>query len=294
MMDHLWVILSLVSAFSAATSGALIKKALTRHNEYLVAWLVLLISLPVFYGALLSGPLPRIDRNFYSAIAPAIPLEAAATILYVKALKVSPLSLTLPFLSLTPLFLTVVSFILLGERLSAIGLIGILCISAGSYTLHLKESGGGLFQPLRAIAREKGSVLMILVAFIYSLTSSYGKMAIENSSPIFFAAAYYTLLACVMTPLALYEGRRELLLLRQSRILKSVILPGLFSAVGTLCYVTAIHMTKVAYMISVKRLSLLLGVYYGYILFNEVQIRERLAGTALMLGGFILIVLYGG
>ncbi len=292
-MEHIWLIPSVICAIAAATSGALVKKALARHNEYLVAWLVLMVSLPVFYIALLRGPLPPVNRAFFRAIGPAIPMEVAATILYVKALKASPLSLTLPFLSLTPLFLTVMPFILFGETLSPFGLLGILLIAVGSYLLNLREARTGFLEPFRAIGREKGSLFMVLVAFIYSLTSSYGKMAVESTSPLFFAATYYTLLAVALTPLALLEGGRELRRAWKTGLIRSVIAPGLVSAVGTLCYVTALHLTKVAYMISVKRLSLILGVYYGYLFFNEVRVRERLAGTALMLAGFLVIVLYG-
>jgi len=54
----------------------------------------------------------------------------------------------------------------------------------------------------------------------------------------------------------------------------------------------AISLTQVAYMISVKRLSLLMGVLYGYILFKETNIKERFAGTLLMIIGFAMIILF--
>ncbi len=56
--------------------------------------------------------------------------------------------------------------------------------------------------------------------------------------------------------------------------------------------ISPLSLTNVAYMISVKRLSLLIGVFYGHVLFRESGIRERLLGTALMLTGFVLIVLF--
>jgi drug/metabolite transporter (DMT)-like permease len=43
-------------------------------------------------------------------------------------------------------------------------------------------------------------------------------------------------------------------------------------------------------MISLKRMSLIIGVIYGYIFFKERHIRERLAGASLMLAGFVMIV----
>jgi uncharacterized membrane protein len=52
----------------------------------------------------------------------------------------------------------------------------------------------------------------------------------------------------------------------------------------------AIKLTKVAYMISVKRTSLLIGVLYGYFLFREENIRGRFLGALLMFAGFVLVV----
>ncbi len=101
-MTYTWVLLALLSAFALATSDALTKKALVTGNEYLVAGFRLLFSLPLLFLFLFFIPFPEPDREFYKAFAIALPLEAAAMVLYIKALKISPLSLTLPFLSLTP------------------------------------------------------------------------------------------------------------------------------------------------------------------------------------------------
>src|SRR4030043_1798235 len=109
IMYSSWVIPSLISAFTLATSDALTKKVLSCSNEYIVAWLRLVFSLPLLFVALLFIPLPGLDKWFYIAFFVSIPLEILSIVLYTKALKLSPLSLTLPFLSLTPLFLIFVS-----------------------------------------------------------------------------------------------------------------------------------------------------------------------------------------
>ncbi|NTU42677.1 MAG: DMT family transporter, partial [Nitrospirales bacterium] len=150
-MENLWVLCGLVSAFSLATSDALTKKAVVLHNEYLIGWLRLAISLPFLWLTLFFTPIPPLDRDFFTAFLIALPLEVVATILYVKALKLSPLSLTLPFLSLTPIFLIVVPYIILHETLSLSGVLGVVCIAAGSYTLNLGELSQGVLAPFRAI-----------------------------------------------------------------------------------------------------------------------------------------------
>lgn len=66
--------------------------------------------------------------------------------------------------------------------------------------------------------------------------------------------------------------------------------PGLFYSLMVITHMTAMSLTKVAYMISVKRTSLLIGVAYGYLLFKEEQIRGRFFGALLMFAGFVMVI----
>ena len=292
-MVHTWVLLSLVCAFALATSDALTKRALVRSNEYLAAWLRFVFSLPLLLLMWPVVPTPKLDSVFYTAFILSLPLEIAAMIVYVKALKVSPLSLTLPFLSLTPVLLIVVSYIILGEKVSFQGGIGIAVLAAGGYILHLHEIRNGLWMPFRAIRREKGSLLMIVVAVIYSVTATLGKMAIEHSSPLFFGITYFCAVTVLFAPIAAWMGRHEMKQFFFTGQYKRLFFPGLFYSIMIVSHMTALNLTKVAYMISVKRISLVIGVLYGYFLFRETNIRERMLGTLLMLTGFVLIVTAG-
>ena len=289
-MAYTWVSLALISALTLATSDALTKRTLARSNEYLVAWFRILFSIPPLLLIWFFIPVPELDIEFYKAFAFALPLEIIAIIFYIKALRISPLSLTLPFLSLTPVFLILVSYLIIGEKVSFRGGIGIILIAVGSYTLNLHEMRKGIFEPFRAITKEKGSILMISVALIYSVTSSLGKMAIEHSSPLFFGITYFIAVTIVFAPIALWMGKGELKSFISEKQFKGILLPGLFYSIMIASHMIAISLTKVAYMISIKRTSLIIGVIYGYLLFKEKNIRERLTGAVLMFIGFIMIV----
>jgi len=289
-MTLLWFPLALLCALALATSDALTKKALAGRDEVLILWLRFAVALPFLLASLLVIPIPVLAPGFWPAVVTALPLEMLAAFLYVRALKVSPLGLTLPFLAFTPVFLLVIPSLLLDERIAPAGGVGILCIAVGSYALNLKTVRQGFLAPFRAIGSEPGSRLMIAVAFIYSFTSTLGKKAISCSSPLFFAALYFSLLVIAFAPIALWCGRRELAPGSRRDTLRAAILPGISYAVSIASHMLAISLTQVAYMISVKRLSLLFGVIYGHLLFNEPEIRERLLGTSLMLAGVTLIV----
>ncbi len=289
-MGYSWVILSLISAFSLATSDALTKKALTYNNEYIVAWFRLLFAVPFLFCIWIFIPQPELDIKFYKAFVFALPLEILAMVLYIKALKVSPLSLTLPFLSLTPVFLILVSYVVLEEKVSLQGGIGVIFLAAGSYTLNLHEMRDGIFKSFKAITKEKGSIFMIFVALIYSITSSLGKMAIEHSSPLFFGTTYFIVMTIIFTPVALMMGGNEAKKFVAGKQYKGLFFPGLFYSIMIASHMLAMSLTKVAYMISLKRTSVMIGVLYGYFIFKEKNIRERLSGALLMFIGFVMIV----
>lgn len=285
-----WFPLTLLCALSLATSDALTKKALTGRDEVLILWLRFVVSLPFLLGGLCFTPLPAPALGFWTTIATAMPLEILASILYVRALRLSPLSLALPFLAFTPVFLLAVPFVLLGERIAPTGAVGIVLIAIGSYSLNLREIRHGFFAPLLAIYREPGSRLMLAVAFLYSFTSTLGKKAITCSSPLFFGSVYYSLLVLVLAPYALHRGRLDLVPERRWDTLRAAFPPGLSYGVMISSHLVALGLTQVAYMISVKRLSLVFGVLYGHLMFREEGLRERLLGTGIMVAGVALIV----
>ncbi|MFQ5646176.1 MAG: EamA family transporter [bacterium] len=285
-----WIWLGLVCAFSSATSDALSKKAFKHHHVWLVAWARLLYILPLLWVGFLLEGVPSLDSTFWAVSLSALPLELAATLLYYKALEISPLSLTIPFLALTPVFLIATAFILMGELPTFIGTGGIFLIALGAYLLNLSPGHKTVWDPLKAIGREKGSIYMILVAFIYSITSALGKIAVQHATPLSFIAVYFTLLT-VMLGAVVYQKDRS----GFSRVFSA---PGRFGLIGfffglmLLSHFYAIRLTEVAYLISLKRLSLIFSIGYGYLFFRETNIRSRLLGASVMFAGAVVISLW--
>jgi len=55
-----------------------------------------------------------------------------------------------------------------------------------------------------------------------------------------------------------------------------------------------ISMTKAAYMMSIKRLSIVFGVIFGGLVFHEENFQMRLLGAMLMFSGAVVILLMAG
>lgn len=283
-----WFYLSLVAAMFLSTTDALSKIALKDSNVFVIAWARWAFSSPLLLLLLFFIDIPRLDRTFFIVTACAVPLEVLAILLYIRALSISPLSLTVPFLALTPVFLIATSFLFLGEMPDASGVAGIVFIAAGAYILNIADMKKGIFEPIQSIAREKGSVLMIIVAFIYSITSNLGKIAVLHSSPLFFAAVYNLVLAIVLLPFVFSSvGSITREIGKNVVVFLSI---GFFYGLMMVAHFSAIRLIEVSYMISVKRMSLIFSVIYGRLLFRESRISERFLGSVIMVSGVVLIV----
>ncbi len=232
-------------------------------------------------------PLVRPDKIYFLSMAAALPLELLALYLYMKAIKVSPLSLTLPFLAFTPVFMILTGRLLLGERLSPWGVLGIFLIVIGAYCINLSHIRSGFFAPLKAIMKEPGSWMMLIASFIYSITSVIGKLGILHSNPYFFATTYFTALMILIVLLAPFVHDFHARSLIRSP-LKGMIV-GLITGVEIFSHVLAISQIQAAYMIAIKRTSIIYGVLYGAWLFKEEKIGERLFGAVIMIGGVCII-----
>jgi len=281
-----------MAAVSLATSDALTKRFFSNLPPLMMGLARLGYALPWLLAALFFIPWIIPDTTFWFCIAVGLPLEALAFYCYMKALKVSPLSLTVPFLAFTPGFIILTGWIILGEEISPGGFWGIILIIAGAYFLNLSKTRYGILDPLMAIFRERGSRLMLLVSFLYAFTSTIGKLAIIHSNPYIFGITYNVALAVLLTlflpAAAIAEPVRDLI----RRPLIGLIL-GALVATTIFSHMLAISMTNVAYMISLKRTSLLFGVLYGALWFKEEKIAERLTGAIIMIIGVFLIGWYG-
>ena len=284
----LWVIFALITALSLSTADALSKRAMAKSDEYVIAWVREGYALPFIALAFFFIPIPHLDKTFYLSVLILLPLEITALILYVKAIKISPLSLTIPYMALSPVFIIIIAFFLLGERPDKSGFAGIFFIVAGAYLLNAKAGGSGLLAPIKAIAKERGSIFMIIVAVIYSITATIGKIAVQHSSPIFFGFFYPLLLTIV---LSMVVGIKGTLYQVASRPIVFLFI-GIFTAIMILSHFLAISMADVAYVISVKRTSLVFSVIYGWLIFKEIDMAERLLGSIFMLAGVVSITVF--
>lgn len=288
-----WFPLSIVCALSLASADALTKKFFPDYSGWQLVIMRFGGSALLLLPVSLYTPLPPVPLIFWLWIAVLIPFELLAMWLYMRAIRDSPLCLTLPYLAFTPVFNVVTGYIILGETVSFRGFTGILLVVAGAYFLNVDHAGSISLRswsaPLGAIFRERGSRLMLGVAVIYSLTSVMGKQAMLYATPASFGPFYFTLIGFLLLGSALLCQPKGLqkLFFRWHQVL----IVGALTAIMVITHFIAIAHVEVAYFISIKRSSLLFGIVYGALLFGEHKLLRNLFAGSVMLIGMSFIVL---
>ncbi len=270
------ILLALASAFFWATNDIFNKKSLLReYNENFVLW----IRFPV--GAVLLFPFGIYFWDFNFTVLWTtfvwLPLEIIASVFFIKGIKYAPLSVGMPFFAFMPLFSAFFGFLILGERISFYGLMGIVLILLGSFVIT-----GGSF--LSFFRMNRGSLYMMLSATLFGFNVVIGKYAIVESNPYFFAWYYCLVMSAGLLPMV---GMRELLNIRNYRNPFNIPM-GVFFSLGMVAYTSALIYTYTSYVASVERLAIVLDVIYGKVFFGE-EISKSFQGAILMVLGAILL-----
>jgi len=288
----LWLLLAFLTAFFRSIQDVISKKVLSIADEYLVAFgsrfVAVIFLIPVLIYEINQKGFPNLTPAFWIAITVSGAANVLTMVLYMKALKVSDLSLALPMLTFTPLFLLITSPIMIGEWPDMSGFLGVLSIVLGSYLLNASKWKEGYFAPFKALLHQRGPQLMITIAFIWSITSNVDKMGLNITSAIFWSIALNIAMSAGLFPLMLMKSKTRV----RKEHLKAFFWIGLAAALTTIFHMSAIELANVSYVIAIKRLSVLFGVVFGYLLFKEKDFKERLTGASFMVAGVALISVF--
>lgn len=287
----LWVALSLFSAFATAAYQIYSKKLLKEYSN------IVLIFCSFLFGAFLFAPfpalygIPNIDALFWISLVMFSALFFTTSYLILASLKLSPISEVLPILSATPLFTIALSFIMLRQLPTIYGAAGILLTVIGYYLLSIDTLKFGLFAPIKSPFVKKGAFLMLLASFLLSILANLYKIGIEHSNEFFFLTLGYLLTAAVSFAIMVFQKNAWRAQAGKPRINRHLILIGILWGLIDIFYVFAIKYAIVPYVVSIKRLSVLFGVFSGIIVFREKNFTMKMLGTAIMLAGAFIIIM---
>jgi len=234
---------------------------------------------------------PEIKPAFYYSIIVASVIDVIAAWCFLNAIASTQLAKTFPLVAFTPTFLLGTSFFILGELPSILGLAGILLIVCGAYLLRAESIKVGVLEPIKPLLKEKGQRHMLMAAFLFSFLAVFFKKAILNSSPFFAFGVTQLLSTLFLTTLFLKKKTLGALFKKTADNFKLLFIASIVGFLAGLTLFTAFQLGLAAYVVSVKRTSILFTIILGYIFFREDHIiRNLLIGSIIVSGIFLISV----
>ena len=285
----IWFFLALASAILSAT-GDLVNKdilkkvdAITSSTGVFLASSIVLLIISAVKG------IPNLGDGFFLAVLGAAVLTAIASLMFFSALKELDLSLAIPLLSFTPVFMLFSSFVLLGEFPTRGGVFGILSVVAGVYIMNFNKKHASFFKPLTELFHNPHMFYMLGVAFIFSLSSTIDKIVVLNSDPFFGSGIVYAITGGILGGVMAFKKRSIRLLWGSSH---KFLLTGLAWG-GSAIAANYAYMLQIApYVVTIKRTGILFSVLYGCLVLGEKEAFNRFVGALVMVAGVVLILLF--
>ncbi|MES0447130.1 MAG: DMT family transporter [Desulfobacterales bacterium] len=286
----IWFFLSLAAALSIAARDVSIKSYKDLQPREIAA-LELFWALPALIIGCVFVETPPLDQTFWWTFILSIPINIMAYVLYLNAIKISPISLSVPFLAFTPIFMILTGFWVLGETINLWGGFGTGLIVIGSYILHFKKNQLSFSAPFSAFIHEKGSWYMLIVAVLFAFAAVIGKKAILHSSPLFFSYSFFLVFNVLILMGLFVRGKNN-----WQKIIRNSP-KGLWLGSLLMIHISfhglAISISTAVYMVAVKRSSILFSVLLSWLILKERDIHYRGLGTLIMFVGMIFITLLG-
>jgi len=212
-----------------------------------------------------------------------------SALLFLKAIKQSDLSLTIPLLSLSPMFSSLFSFFFLNEQLSNIQYLGIFLIILGTLILYSKKlTIYEIIKSFKIILKNSSAKLMVLVSIIWSLTPVLDKICLKNSS----VNIHGFIQSLGMITLLIFLFKKDTVQTENTKKNWRIILLTVFiGSTATILQFYAILTNYVPIMESIKRsIGQLSSVFLGKIFFNEEVNKPKVVGVIVLSIGVYFIL----
>jgi drug/metabolite transporter (DMT)-like permease len=206
-----------------------------------------------------------------------------------RAYRSGDLSVTYPLSQTSMLYVPIWGLWLLGERLSLLGLAGILLVALGAWCVQLRELS--LAEALRPLHRlgDRSVQAALFAGFIYSVGAVLDKTGVMAYSPLYFTYLLVVCMFLLMSANLLRSRYRGRVRAEWQRSRPLILLSGPVMMTSFLTFRYGLQLAPMSYAVPVRQVSLLFGVLIGVFLLGESCGRIRFFAASLVLAGVFLI-----
>lgn len=288
-----WFLIALTSALLSAFAAITQKKVLFNLGalefSFILSIVNLVFSIPFFFFIDFST---INSSNLFILFVKSL-IGVGAFYCVMVSLKNLEISNALPLLALTPGFVAVFAFILLGEELRIIEIAGLIFLMAGTFILESKS----IKEPFSAFIifkKSKYHKYIITALILFTASSILDKFLLikQNLSPISLTAfqhVYFAILFALLYFVFRKHKQTGSINLKRSDLVW-IILISIITIGYRYTQIVAVSLASVALVLAIKRTSVFWATFIGGKLFNEKDLPKRILATILILIGTLLIL----
>lgn len=288
-MTGLPFVLVLASIFSHAYWNYLIKCSENKHIFTALSKIaeILIFAIPAIY--ILSKNDFRI--SFLLLIFVASTITFSNYFFLANAYKYGDLSLVYPISRSSIIFLPILAYFFIGERIDIIGVVAIIFILFGTFIMHLDSFDINCIRSIKTNINNKGSAYALLAAFAVAGYTLWDKISISRMEPFLYFYLYTFAVAClynifIFSKFSINDIKNEWGK-NKSRIIKV----GFFNSFTYILILFALTMSKATYVGGLRQLSIVVGAFLGYKLLGENLNKPKIIGILTSVIGGSLIYL---
>jgi drug/metabolite transporter (DMT)-like permease len=283
------IISALLSAFAAITQKKVLYNLGALEFSFLLSLVNLLFSIPFFFFI----DYETINVLNLSILFTKSIIGVTAFLCVMLALKNLEISNALPLLALTPGFVAVFAFLILGESLKTIEVIGLVFLIAGTFILESKNLKELVF-PFNVFFKSKYHRYIILALLLFTASSILDKLLLIklNLSPISLTAFQHIYFAILFSIIFLISSRKTKIdsVGFKKENIGWIALISLLTIGYRYTQIVAVSLASVALVLAIKRTSVFWATVIGGKIFNDKDLLKRSIAAILILVGAILIL----
>jgi len=280
--------LIIISAVMHAIWNLLVKRS--RHKTVFIWWMFLTS------GILFTAILPLSHESFNWPGRQTVTMIAIGAVSFVlyhllngRAYRDGDLSVVYPLSQTSMIYVPIWGVTLLGERLSLIGVCGILLVILGTFSVQMQRiTFKELARPFRDL-KSTSVRAALLAGFIYSIGSIAEKTGVRHYPPLYFT--YFLILSMLLLmTINLSRTKYRLAIAEEWREnWRPILCSGPVVMASFLTFRYGLNLARVGYAVPVRQVSIMVGVLIGIFFLRESFGRVRLLSAALIVTGAVLI-----
>lgn len=288
-MTPLALALILISAILHATRDFLTKRS--TDKQIFIWWcsvFSLIVTIPAVIYLLIVEGMPNI-KGIMIAMQMSL-VHFCYWLFYTKAYDGGDLSHVYPIIRSSPAFILIFAVIFLQEKVTVLGVIGIICVSIGIYILNVKTLNlKQILDPVTSIFKDKHIQYAFLALFAVTIYSLVDKVAVSYINPVIYGFIL-TSFTCILFSIYLFKAKTKPLIKNTLTANKKVIIINSFiAAISYPLILTALTISNVSYVAGFRQISVVFAVLLGGYVLKEKYKTNRIIASIIIFIGAVLI-----